>query len=261
MNHYKCDRCGSIVEGEAHTDVDNEAETVTLCDDCYDAACDAEVDPDSNPEGLHHDDWGVPAATLFCIECGSTLDEQGLCVACQPADGDDYPVEGIALPTMTASEVGQAFRAKVAGVTPVTESLLPTQTIYFDPDDYDADGFGWNVVDNGSIAARFPTLADATHFCEANGYPYEVARRATPEEIATINDNLKGWEDAAPTDYPLKSLWVAAVTALSELAIATVRLDQAWHSPVTHAVRDVEQALVDAHDAWLAAATKDGRAS
>lgn len=115
----------------------------------------------------------------FCLHCGSTLDEQGLCIACQPADGDDYPVEGVPM---------------------VTQSLLPMQTIYFDADDNDADGNGWNVVDGGSIAARFHNLAAAVAWCSDNGFPYEMRpfmldtpRRVTPEEIAAINENLKGW--------------------------------------------------------------------
>lgn len=194
-----CDRCGEgVCSHNSHTDVGIEAETVTLCPDCYEQLCAAPGEQcntcggtgrwlttteDSPTElvdlGPCPDCDRVYPHVSFCPKCGSTMDEQGLCIACHPADGDDYPVDG---------------------VTPVTESLLPTQTIYFDPEDDDADGNGWNVVDNGSVAARFPTLADAVAWCDTNGFPYMfrqgvayVPRRITPEEIAAINENLKGW--------------------------------------------------------------------
>ena len=113
MNHYKCDRCGLIVEGEAHTDVDNDASPVTLCDNCYEWLCNA-----------------------------------------------------------------------------------PVQTIYFDAEDDNADGFGWNVVDGGAIAARFSTLVDAMAWCGKGRYVLRplagaINRRVTADEIAAINENLK----------------------------------------------------------------------
>lgn len=48
-------------------------------------------------------------------------------------------------------------------------------TIYYDRDDDDMDGLGWNVVSNGgSIAARFATKDDAVAWCEDHGVPYEL---------------------------------------------------------------------------------------
>lgn len=52
---------------------------------------------------------------------------------------------------------------------------LPMQHIYFDPDDEEVDGYGWNVVDYGTdtgIAARFPTCFEAVRFCELFGFEY-----------------------------------------------------------------------------------------
>jgi hypothetical protein len=198
MNHYKCDRCGVIVETEeTHTDLD-----VALCPGCYTwllakyvpEPCNTcgntgrwQSTTEDSPTELVDlgpcPDCGLvqahPSFALFCIECGSTLDEQGLCIACQPPSGDDYPEDGVPF---------------------VTESLLPEQTIYFDPDDEWADGNGWNVVDDGSVAARFPTLVDAMGWCESQGLPYRfrpsvvtVPRKITSEEVVALNESLKGW--------------------------------------------------------------------
>lgn len=52
-----------------------------------------------------------------------------------------------------------------------------TQTIYFDLDDHYADGNGWNIVDNGAFALRFPTCAACLDWCDRNGFAYEVVDR------------------------------------------------------------------------------------
>ena len=33
--------------------------------------------------------------------------------------------------------------------------------IYFDPEDHAMDGLGWNVIDQGAVACRFSTSAQA----------------------------------------------------------------------------------------------------
>jgi hypothetical protein len=103
-----------------------------------------------------------------CVACGAGLDEQECCQTCQPPSGGDYPVNG--LPMM--------------------------QTIYFDAADDSADGFGWNVVDGGAIAARFPTLVDAMAWCGEGRYVLRptltnVPRFLTVEEIAVINKSIE----------------------------------------------------------------------
>lgn len=52
-------------------------------------------------------------------------------------------------------------------------AVTDTQQIYYDPDDADADGLGWNVVgDSDSVAARFGTAIEAVEFCNAKGFLY-----------------------------------------------------------------------------------------
>lgn len=54
-----------------------------------------------------------------------------------------------------------------------------TQIIYYDRDDEDMDGFGWNMIDSGSIASRYPTLVDAINAAERMGLHYVVISAGT----------------------------------------------------------------------------------
>lgn len=51
------------------------------------------------------------------------------------------------------------------------------QTIYFDAEDEQRDGNGWNVIalnDDDSIAVRFPTLGDAEKWCIKNRFTFII---------------------------------------------------------------------------------------
>lgn len=54
-----------------------------------------------------------------------------------------------------------------------------TQIIYFDQEDEQMDGNGWNIValhDDDSIAVRFATRREAERWCVANNFAYRVER-------------------------------------------------------------------------------------
>lgn len=69
------------------------------------------------------------------------------------------------------------------------------QVIYFDPDDHDADGFGWNVVDNGSIASRYTNVASAMSACYEMDLPFVVlSAGVTPAEAVS---NIESVMEAA----------------------------------------------------------------
>lgn len=57
------------------------------------------------------------------------------------------------------------------------------QIIYFDPDDEEFDGRGWNMVDNESIASRYATMFAAIAAAEQMGLHYTVISKSicTPE--------------------------------------------------------------------------------
>ena len=109
-----CDHCGVHVEDGAGRYVD----TYRVCADCYEQLCSegGEVmseqcntcggtgrwlttTEDSPTELIDLGHCPDCDRVSFCIHCGSSLDEQGLCIACQPPSGDDYPVEGVVPPT------------------------------------------------------------------------------------------------------------------------------------------------------------------
>lgn len=48
------------------------------------------------------------------------------------------------------------------------------QVVYFNPNDNDVDGFGWNVVDPDSIASRYTNLASAVSACYEMDLPFVV---------------------------------------------------------------------------------------
>ena len=41
---------------------------------------------------------------------------------------------------------------------------MSTQMVYYDSVDAEMDGFGWNVVDGGAIAARFASFGEAVWY-------------------------------------------------------------------------------------------------
>ena len=54
-----------------------------------------------------------------------------------------------------------------------------TQIIYFDAEDEQMDGSGWNIVAmdwEDSIAVRFATLREAQRWCVANNFEFRVDR-------------------------------------------------------------------------------------
>ena len=104
------------------------------------------------------------------------------------------------------------------------------QTIYFDADDADMDGNGWNVVDTDhdtGVAARFGSLLGATAFCAGIAADYTIRMdAATVREVlpspdvvqgseyravhAALMDSLESWDAAANEDV---HGFVAAVVA------------------------------------------------
>lgn len=50
------------------------------------------------------------------------------------------------------------------------------QVIYFDQEDKNRDGMGWNVIDDceGAIALRYQYLVDALAFCYRNNYEWAL---------------------------------------------------------------------------------------
>ena len=54
-----------------------------------------------------------------------------------------------------------------------------TQIIYFDEEDAEIDGLGWNIVGvfEDAIALRFSKLSEAQLWCVTNGYNYIVEKR------------------------------------------------------------------------------------
>ena len=52
------------------------------------------------------------------------------------------------------------------------------QIIYYDDDDFFMDGLGWNMIDSGSIASRYPTLVDAINGAERMGLHYVVISKS-----------------------------------------------------------------------------------
>ena len=50
-------------------------------------------------------------------------------------------------------------------------TISEPHTIYFDPDDAEMDGLGWNVVGDwdSAVAARFATRDEAGRYCETMG--------------------------------------------------------------------------------------------
>lgn len=124
-------------------------------------------------------DRGEQPESLFCIHCGSSLDEQGLCTACHPADGDDYPVDGVPVVTeslvprrITAEEIDSVNRALAAawpeaivivlegglvqGVYSASGSPRPVVVI-----DYDGTGDEVPQPDGGTAAARVSDYSPA----------------------------------------------------------------------------------------------------
>ena len=55
---------------------------------------------------------------------------------------------------------------------------MTAQIIYFDPEDVERDGKGWNIVsnDDGAVALRFKTLDEARDWCHKNGEFYTIVR-------------------------------------------------------------------------------------
>lgn len=52
-----------------------------------------------------------------------------------------------------------------------------TQIIYFDAEDEQMDGNGWNIVAmdwEDSIAVRFATIQEAQRWCVANNFEFRV---------------------------------------------------------------------------------------
>jgi hypothetical protein len=59
------------------------------------------------------------------------------------------------------------------------------QVIYFDEIDEAGDGFGWNMIDEGSIATRLSTMEECIAVCEVNALPYIVlSKTVTLDEAA-----------------------------------------------------------------------------
>lgn len=54
-----------------------------------------------------------------------------------------------------------------------------TQIIYFDQEDAEIDGLGWNIIGtvDDAIALRFSKLSEAQLWCIGNGYKYIVEKR------------------------------------------------------------------------------------
>lgn len=53
-----------------------------------------------------------------------------------------------------------------------------TAIIYFDDEDTDIDGYGWNVVDyGGTVAARFGSLTDAINITMSWGFDFVVVSK------------------------------------------------------------------------------------
>lgn len=52
-----------------------------------------------------------------------------------------------------------------------------TQIIYYDYEDEQFDGNGWNIVGDGeAVALRFPTLREARLWCIYNGYEFTIEK-------------------------------------------------------------------------------------
>lgn len=51
-----------------------------------------------------------------------------------------------------------------------------TQVIYFDKEDAEMDGNGWNIISDieDTVALRFPTLRQAKMWCADNEYEYTI---------------------------------------------------------------------------------------
>ena len=190
---------------------------------------------DCGDVGYHTSQPGCVLADNECPICGRVLgtsNGEPSCDQCGPIDYDeviDTIVDSIPVYT-TPGGITLGFDH---GVTADTESLVwaPTQTIYFDPVDAEADGNGWNVIDGGSIAARFATKDEATGWCDTNGLPYEVL----PDDGSV---NVQAWL--------LKPLWDSAIRAMRNLANASA---DAGDEAVTGTLDDLYDRLNEAHDA------------
>ena len=74
-------------------------------------------------------------------------------------------------------------------------TISEPHTIYFDPDDAEMDGLGWNVVGDrdSAVAARFATRDEAGRYCETMGIaahddlPCECGK---PIGIHTVNNGM-----------------------------------------------------------------------
>ncbi len=54
---------------------------------------------------------------------------------------------------------------------------MAEQIIYFDIDDEQIDGNGWNIIGmEDDIAVRFSTLREAQRWCLANNFEFRVDR-------------------------------------------------------------------------------------
>lgn len=50
-----------------------------------------------------------------------------------------------------------------------------TESIYFDEEDHNQDGLGWNIVsEQGAVALRFATKLECIEWCESRGLAYTV---------------------------------------------------------------------------------------
>jgi hypothetical protein len=73
----------------------------------------------------------------------------------------------------------------------------PVQVIYFDPDDAAADGCGWNMVADGSLACRYITVEDAIAVCAAAGLAYIVLSPgvipAVAQAVLSVTFGVDAW--------------------------------------------------------------------
>ncbi len=68
---------------------------------------------------------------------------------------------------------------------------MRTQRIYYDDDDAKADGYGWNIVDDGgAVSVRVASAPAALAWCYGNDAPFYFDN--DPIDVGVIHDGL-GW--------------------------------------------------------------------
>lgn len=69
----------------------------------------------------------------------------------------------------------------------IYENFRTVQVIYFDAEDAEMDGLGWNIVDGGSIASRYGSLLDALKAVALMNLPYVVLGEGVTRGEACLN--------------------------------------------------------------------------